>query len=205
RATVDAVEAAGRKAALLQADLADPDQAMRLGQQALDAFHHLDTVINNAGTYPRLPVDEVDPAEWDRVMATNVAGAHTLTRELIAHMREAGGGRIVNLSSILAQYGSSHGVHYSASKAAVLGYTRALARELAGENILVNAICPGYIETDMLKQDTPEKRAERNARVPMGRVGQPEEIAGVVSFLVGPDASYMTGQTLHVNGGLLIT
>lgn len=202
RETVQTVRDTGAEAIVLQADIADPDQAGRLVERSLDHFPHLDTLVNNAGMYPRATIDAVDPADFERVVKVNAQGAFNVTKPLVPHLRERGGGRIVNLSSILGMRGSKHGTHYSSSKAAVLGLTKSLARELADAGVLVNAICPGAIETDMIAQDTPEKRAQRERRIPMGRVGQPEEVAGVVSFLVGSDASYLTGETIHVNGGL---
>lgn len=202
--TAEAVEAAGQRALVVQADIADPDQAQAMADDALATFEHLDTLVNNAGMYPRQLIEDIDAEDWDRVLSVNAGGAFHVTRSLVGHLKARGQGRIVNLSSILGERGSKHGSHYSASKAALLGFTKSLARELAPDGILANAICPGYIETDMLAKDTPEKRAQREEKVPVGRVGQPEEIASVVSFLVGPDASYLTGQTLHVNGGLFI-
>jgi 3-oxoacyl-[acyl-carrier protein] reductase len=120
----------------------------------------------------------------------------------LPHMKEDA--RVVNLASILGATGSKHGAHYAASKAGVIAMTASLAKELAPRGILVNCIAPGAIETDMIDADTPEARAARNKQIPLGRVGQPAEIAGVVSFLLGPDSSYLTGQTIHVNGGLYV-
>ncbi len=203
-ATARVIREAGQEAILVQADLGEADQAEALADEALGAYDHLEAVVNNAGIYPRQPIEEISADQFESVLRVNTHSAFNVTRRLVPTLKQRGGGRVVNISSILAVYGSSHGVHYTASKAALLGLTRAMARELAPHGIRVNAVCPGYIETDILAQDTHEQRAKRNERVPMGRVGQPEEIAGVVSFLVGPDASYITGQTLHVNGGLWI-
>lgn len=202
KGTVEAVREAGAEAIVVQADIADPEQARALAETSLDHFGHLDTLVNNAGMYPRNTIDQVTPADFERVVKVNAQGAFNVTKPLVEHLRANGGGRIVNLSSILGVRGSKHGTHYSSSKAAVLGFTKSLARELAEDNVLVNAICPGAIETDMIAADTPETRAKRQEAIPMARVGQPEEIAGVISFLVGEDASYITGETFHVNGGL---
>lgn len=203
--TVEDVREAGAEAVVLQADIADPDQARSMVEESLAHFEHLDTLINNAGMYPRNTIDQVEPADFERVVKVNAQGAFNVTKPLVEHLQERGGGRIVNLSSILGARGSKHGTHYSSSKAAVLGFTKSLARELAPDGILVNAICPGAIETDMIAQDTDAKRRQREETIPMGRVGQPEEIAGVIAFLVGEDASYVTGETIHVNGGLYMT
>lgn len=204
KATIQTVRDEGVEATMHQADIADPQQAKALAEAALDHFPHLDTLINNAGMYPRDTIDQVTPEAFERVNKVNAQGAFNVTKPLVEHLKDQGGGRIVNLSSILAVRGSRHGTHYSASKAAVLGLTKSLARELAEDGILVNAVCPGAIETDMIKSDTPEERERRQRVIPLSRVGQPDEVAGVIAFLVSEDASYVTGETLHVNGGLLM-
>ncbi len=202
KTTIQTVRDQGVEATVTQADIADPTQAKDLAKTALDHFPHLDTIINNAGMYPRDTIDNVTPEAFERVNKVNAQGAFNVTKPLVPHLKANGEGRIVNLSSILAVRGSRHGTHYSASKAAVLGLTKSLARELARDNILVNAVCPGAIETDMIKNDSPEERERRQHVIPLSRVGQPEEIASVIAFLVSDDASYITGETLHVNGGL---
>jgi 3-oxoacyl-[acyl-carrier protein] reductase len=202
RSTVEAVEDAGGQALLHQADIADPDQARQLVEAALEAFGHLDTLVNNAGMYPRSTIDEVEPEDYERVIEVNAQGAFNVTKPLVDHLVDREPARIVNLSSILGVRGSKHGTHYSSSKAAVLGFTKSLARELGPHGVTVNAICPGAIETDMIASDTEEKRQQRREAIPMGRVGQPEEIADVIGFLASEQASYVTGETIHVNGGL---
>lgn len=202
RQTLADVEEAGGHAILAQADIADPHEASRLVESALETFPHLDTLVNNAGMYPRSTIDEIEPEDYERVVKVNAQGAFNVTKPLVDHLVDQDPARVINLSSILGVRGSRHGTHYSSSKAAVLGFTRSLARELAPDAVTVNAICPGAIETDMIAADTPEQRDKRRQRIPMGRVGQPEEIANVVAFLASPEASYVTGETIHVNGGL---
>lgn len=200
KATETAIREMGRECIVQQADVADPDRARDLAELARDRFAHLDTLVNNAGVYWRKPIEEVTPEEWQRLNAINAQGAFNVTRPLVDRLRDREGA-VVNLASILAVKGSSHGVHYSASKAAILGFTKSLARELAPE-VRVNAVAPGAIETDMIAQDTDEKRRRREANIPQGRVGQPDEIASVIAFLASDRASYITGETVHVNGGL---
>lgn len=200
KATETAIREMGRECIVQQADIADPDRARDLAELARDRFAHLDTVVNNAGVYWRKQIEDVTPEEWDRVTSINAQGAFNVTRPLVDRLRDREG-VVVNLASILAVKGSSHGVHYSASKAAILGFTKSLARELAPE-VRVNAVAPGAIETDMIAQDSDDKRRRREENIPQGRVGQPEEIASVIAFLASDRASYVTGETVHVNGGL---
>ena len=202
--TATAVRAAGRRALVAGADVADWPAVEALARAATQEFPDLVGVVNNAGIYPRARIDAVTPADFARTLAVNAAGAFHVTKALVPHLRARGHGRIVNLSSILGVMGSKHGAHYSASKAALIGLTKSLARELAPDGILVNAVCPGAIETDMIAADRPETRAERERTIPLGRVGQPEEVADVVAALFGPAGRYVTGQVIHVNGGLLM-
>lgn len=199
-ATARSVEQAGQDALVMQADLGDPEAAWNLGEHAAATFGRLEVLVNNAGLYPRQHAAEVDPDDWRSTVAVNLDGAFHVTRALSRQMRERSG-RIVFLSSIAAFRGSGHGAHYAAAKAGLLGLTRSLAQELAPE-VRVNAVAPGYIDTDMLAGDSPQKRAEREREVPLKRVGSPQDVAAAVAFLCGPDSAYVTGQAVHVNGGL---
>lgn len=196
------VEAMGQRALVAKADVSRWDEVQAMVESTLREMGRLDAVVNNAGIYQRARVPDIDIADWHETLDVNLTGSFYVAKAALPHIPD--GGRIVNFTSILGATGSKHGVHYTASKGGVIALTKSLAKELAPRNILVNAIAPGAIETDMIAQDTPEGRAERNRAIPMGRVGQPHEISGVVSFLLGPDASYLTGQILHVNGGLYV-
>jgi 3-oxoacyl-[acyl-carrier protein] reductase len=178
------------------------DQVQGMVAQAVEELGSLDAVVNNAGIYRRATLDQVEPEDWHETLDVNLTGSFYVAKAAAPHLPQ--GGRIVNFTSILGAMGSKHGVHYTASKGGVIAMTKSLAKELAPRGILVNCVAPGAIATDMIGQDTPDQRAAREKSIPLGRVGQPHEISGVVSFLLGPDATYVTGQILHVNGGLYV-
>jgi len=164
-------------------------------------------LVNNAGIYPRAEVLDMDLALWERVLRTNLTGDFLCARALGRHMVAAGRGAIVNTSSGRALSGAARGAHYAASKGGIVAFTKSLALEWARYGIRVNCVLPGIVETDMPLQGAPlEEVKARAARViPFGRLGQPEDIAGLVAFLLGPDAAYMTGQSVAANGGEIMT
>ena len=199
RRTADAVKAAKRTATLVKADLTVGTEVGKLADAAGEAAKRLDCVVHNAGIYERMPFESMTGAAWVATRLLDLDAPALLTRALLPRM--AKDSSITFLSSVAAVRGSRHGAHYAAAKAALLGLTRSLALELA-PRVRVNAVAPGYVDTAMLREDTPAKRLQRVAEVPLGRMGKPEDIAGAISFLAGPDGRYLTGQVLHVNGGL---
>ncbi|WP_164101394.1 glucose 1-dehydrogenase [Candidatus Laterigemmans baculatus] len=190
---------------IVQADVADESQVVRMFQEVLEAFGRLDIVVNNAGIQIQKPSHELDAADFDKVMGVNLRGAFLCSREALRHFRSRpGGGVILNDSSVHQIIPKPGYLGYSASKGGLGNLTRTLALEYAAEGIRVNAVAPGAIVTPMNQAwiDDPEARAAVESHIPMGRAGKPEEMAAVFAFLASDDASYITGQTIYADGGL---
>jgi len=200
-AVVAAIQAAGGEACALQADVGDPAQAAALVDRAAARWGRLDILVNNAGLALYKLLMDTTPAEWQRLLAVDLGGTIACSRAAIPHMLAAGWGRIINISSVWGLVGAAGEVVYSAAKAGVIGFTRALAKELARAGITVNAVAPGAIETEMLAHLSPEERAALAGEIPMGRLGRPEEVAAAVLFLASLEAGYITGQVLCPSGG----
>jgi 3-oxoacyl-[acyl-carrier protein] reductase len=202
--TAAAIEAVGRKSLALEADISDPREVAALAAGTADAFGGADILVNNAAVYPTGPWTEVEESEWDRVFAVNARGYFTCCKAFHPHMKSRGGGSIVSVSSITFFVGVTGLIHYASSKGAVVGLTRALAREVGPENIRVNAIAPGAFPTraerlpgrdlDKLNREVLEAQA-------LKRRGTPEDVAGAVVFLASDLSGFITGQTLLVDGG----
>lgn len=203
-ATAERVRDRGGSAIVLQADVSHPAAARRLVDETVSRFGRLDILVNNAGTALSSLLVDTLVEEWDRLMAVHLRGAFNLSQAALGPMMEARRGRIVNISSIWGLVGAAGEVAYSTAKAGLIGFTRALAKEVGGWGITVNAVAPGAVETDMLADLSPEDRRELAERTPLGRLGTPEEIAAAVLFLVGPSGSFLTGQVISPNGGLVI-
>ena len=199
--TRDIARSFGSECVLYRTDVRKPDELRSAFRDlAMRGGYGIDGVVVNAGIYKRRTIKELDRNGWDMTMRTNLEGAFNTVKAALEFMER---GSIVMVSSQLAIKGSEHGPDYAAAKAGMLGLVRSLARELAPE-IRVNAVAPGFVDTDLLSGDTPDKRAERISRVPLGRVASPEEIARPVVFLLSDMSSYITGATLDINGGLFI-
>lgn len=192
--TKRAIQELGRDVRVVQADLADMGQARRCAQQA----GPVDVFVANAGVYHRNSLATTNEAAWNNSMAVNLDAPAAMVQTLLPNL--AADARIVFVSSIAAERGSRHGAAYAAGKAGLVGLTRSLARELAPRT--VNCVSPGYIATDMIGEDSDEKRAKRSREVPLGRIGEPADAADVIAWLCSPGAAYTTGSTIRVNGGL---
>ena len=198
---LSAIEDAGRRSLFIRTDVSDAQQVQDLVAAAHAKFGRVDILVNNAGVVSQVKFDELEVAEWDRVLSINLRGVFLGCRYVLPEMLERGNGKIINVASQLGQIGGLEMVHYSASKAGVIGLTKALAREVSARGVHVNAIAPGPILTDMMAEETEEWAAKKLAELPMGRFGQPEEVAPTAVFLASDDSSYFVGQTLCPNGG----
>ena len=195
------IAAAGVRGLYVQADVSDETQVASGVEKVVGALGGIDILVNNAGIVHEALLAELDSADWDRVQGVNLRGVYLCTRYVLPRMLEQGGGRVINMASQLGQIGGRTMVHYSASKAGVIGFTRALAREFARDNILVNAIAPGPINTDMLAGESEEWKRAKLAELPIGRFGEVSEVVPTAVFLASDDASYYVGQVLGPNGG----
>ena len=201
--TVREWETQGRAVLGVVADAASREDCERLVSTAKQHFGRIDVLVNNAGmTHDQLLVRMTDE-DWDRVIEVNLRSAFLMTRAVSkALVRQKSGGRVINITSTAGAMGNAGQVNYSAAKAGLIGFTKAAARELAHWSILVNAVAPGLIETDMTKDLSATAREALLAQVPLKRSGTAREVAGMVRFLAGDEATYITGQVFHVNGGL---
>ncbi|MBO2972867.1 3-oxoacyl-ACP reductase FabG [Burkholderia pseudomallei] len=176
-----------------------------LVESTLKEFGALNVLVNNAGiTQDQLAMRMKDD-EWDAVIDTNLKAVFRLSRAVLRPMMKARGGRIVNITSVVGSAGNPGQVNYAAAKAGVAGMTRALAREIGSRGITVNCVAPGFIDTDMTKGLPQEQQTALKTQIPLGRLGSPEDIAHAVAFLASPQAAYITGTTLHVNGGMFMS
>ncbi len=198
---LDAIRQSGRKALFVRTDVADEQQVRAMVDSVLETFGHVDILVNNAGIFTQSLVEALSIEDWDRVLNVNLRGTFLCTRYVLPHLLEQGGGRVINIASQLGYLGGREVAHYSASKGGVIAFTKALAREVSTRNVLVNAIAPGPIVTDLLRSETEEWKAAKLAELPIGRFGEVSEVAPTAVFLASDDASYYVGQTLGPNGG----
>ncbi|MFQ5852146.1 MAG: SDR family NAD(P)-dependent oxidoreductase [Candidatus Binatia bacterium] len=204
-AVVRELETVGAEALAVDADVSREASVLNLKEQALRQFGRVDILVNNAGIYPLSPVTEMTEEEWEQVIDTNLGGNFLSSRAFVPQMRAQKGGRIICIASAIAYKGAKGGGHYAASKAGIVGFVKALARELAPDRITVNAICPGIADTALPRVHYSEEELQARAKqIPLGRIAQPGDIAGAALFLAGDGASYITGQALVVDGGVLM-
>lgn len=195
-------EELGSGAQGLAMDVSDREAVARVIKSVLDEHERIDILVNNAGITRDNLLMRMKPEEWDAVMATNVNALYYCSQAVLRPMIRQRSGRVINMSSVVGLMGNAGQVNYAASKAAILGFTKALAREVASRNVTVNAIAPGYIETDMTRELSQGATEALHEAIPMKRIGQPSDVAAAVLYLASEGASYVTGQVLQVNGGL---
>ena len=198
------IEAAGSEALLLQGDVSKLEVVTRLVGQTVDAWGRLDILVNNAGIARDNLLLKMSEDDFDKVIATNLKGVFNCTKAVTKIMMKQRGGRIVNMSSVVALRGNVSQANYAAAKAGIIGLTKTAARELASRGVTVNAVAPGFIDTDMTAALSEKVKEVLLKEIPAGRMGTPEDVANAVAFLVSDQAAYITGQVLSVNGGLVM-
>ena len=201
REVAAAIEALGRRALAVQASVAEVEPVRTMVARVLAEFGHIDILVNNAGFVTLAPVEAMTVEQWDEMLATHLRGTFLVTRQVLPGMLERGSGRIINVASQLGQIGRPWFAHYSAAKAGIIGFTKALAREVAPRGVLVNCIAPGPIETGIVPRVEGAPRVDYTSRLPIQREGTVEEVAPTAVFLASDAATYYVGQTLGPNGG----
>ncbi len=199
---VKRIQSAGGKAAAFQADVSDFKQAEALVKFAIDTFGRLDILVNNAGITRDQLIMMMPESDWDAVINTNLKSTFNCSKAAVKHMMRKRTGRIINIASVAGQMGNPGQTNYSASKGGQIAFTKALAREVAARNITVNAIAPGFVDTEILDAMAPEMLEAALKLVPLARKGRPEEIAYAAAFFASDESAYITGQVLGVDGGM---
>ncbi|MDO8726577.1 MAG: beta-ketoacyl-ACP reductase [Candidatus Methanoperedens sp.] len=198
------IDSMGNHSCIVQANVNDFDQVSRMRDEVVNKLGKIDILVNNAGIVRDKSFVKMTPQMWTEVLSVNLDGAFYCTKVVIEGMLERKYGRIVNISSVIGRMGNRGQANYAASKAGMIALTQTLAKEFASKGITVNAVAPGFIETDMVKSVPKEILEKIIAQIPLGRLGKPSEVAGAVAYLVSEDGSYITGQVIDINGGLYI-
>ena len=198
------IQAAGGQAFMVQADVDDAAAVDAMVKSVVEQFGSIDILVNNAGITRDNLIMRMKEEDWDAVIHTNLKGIFNCTKVVTKLMMKQRYGRIVNMTSVVGVMGNAGQSNYAAAKAGVIGFTKSMAKELASRNITVNAVAPGYISTDMTADLPDQAKADLQSQIPLQRLGNPADVASAVLFLVSPGADYITGQTLHVDGGMVM-
>jgi len=201
---IESLEKEGVKAVKVKGDVSNSDDAKQLMKVAKDTFGSIDILVNNAGITKDKLIIQMKDEDFDSVIRVNLKGSYNCIKHAARTMMKQRSGKIVNMASVVGVSGNAGQINYSASKAGVIGMTKSAARELAGRNITVNAVAPGFIETDMTKALVEKAKGDMVSGIPLGRLGLPEDVAEAVAFLSSDSADYVTGQVLHVDGGMVM-
>ena len=198
------IEKTGRRGMIAQADVGDFPDTFRMAQNVLKEFGHLDLLVNNAGVNSDKTFVKMDHASWRKVLSINLDGVFNCTKVFVDQMLKQNYGRVVNITSVIGQIGNFGQANYAASKAGVAAFTKSLAKELAGKGVTVNAVAPGFIETEMVDSIPEKVKARLLDQIPLKRFGSVEEVARAVVYIVSSDGDYITGAEVSINGGLLM-
>lgn len=202
--TVNIIQKNGGEAIAIKANVADYEEVEHMVKRVIETFGSLDILVNNAGITRDNLILRMKESDWDDVINTNLKGVFNCTKAVTRQMMKQRGGRIINISSVVGVAGNAGQANYVAAKAGVIGLTKTTAKELASRNITVNAIAPGFIETEMTDALGDDLKQEMLKQIPLGSFGQPEDVANVVLFLASDASRYITGQTIHVDGGMVM-
>ncbi|NOY52179.1 MAG: 3-oxoacyl-[acyl-carrier-protein] reductase [Deltaproteobacteria bacterium] len=200
--TAEEIRAVGRKAIALQANVADAEEVSEMIRKGIDEFGKIDILVNNAGITRDGLLMRMKEEDWDLVLSINLKGSFLCSKAVARPMMKQRSGRIINIASIVGAMGNAGQANYVASKAGVIGLTKTVARELASRGITCNAVAPGFIDTAMTQSLAGDVKENLYAQIPMGKLGSPEDVASAVRFLASDEAAYITGQVIHVNGGM---
>lgn len=202
--TKNEIESTGRKCFAVQGDVSSFEDSERFVKEVLEEYGQIDVLVNNAGITRDGLLMRMKKEDFESVVDTNLVGTFNVTRNVIGAMTKARCGRIINVSSVVGVAGNAGQTNYSASKAGIIGFTKSLAKEVASRNILVNAVAPGFIETSMTDVLKDEQKENIAKSIPLKRMGKAEDVANVVKFLASEDSSYITGQVINIDGGMLM-
>ena len=200
--TAQEIQTLGVKTKAVKLNVTDPDEAEKTIKEIHAEFGKIDILVNNAGITKDTLFIRMKKEDWDLVININLTGAFNISKIIVPLMMKQRSGKIINISSIVGERGNAGQTNYSSLKAGLLGFTKSLAREVASRGITVNAIAPGFIDTEMTKKLSEDVKAKMLAQVPLAKLGLPEDVANSCVFLAGPDAAYITGQVINVNGGM---